>query len=317
MKMFALPVNVRTCVVASLLAASPVCGFANHVRVLQEGQLIKIVGDGQPNNILVAQTNAGTLTVTGRNGTRVNGQPSATIRNISINAMEVRLEGGNDQITFSNVLIANDLFLDLGSGADRILTGSLPSSVGANCNIEGGTGNDVVRLTGWMVGSDLNVNGGTGVLNANLTGLSVAFGLTVLGDMSNDVVELSGCEVGDSTSIETKAGADRVSVSDFSGFLLSANTDMGNDTVSITNVFVLEDISINTGTENDTVTMTEVTSGKNIGVSLDAGTDSFVGTGVTAVFDAVFEGGAGTDTFGDFGVLGNEKTEIKEFEILL
>lgn len=317
MKMFALPVNVRTCVVASLLAASPVCSFANHVRVLQEGQLIKIVGDGQPNNILVAQTNAGTLTVTGRNGTRVNGQPSATIRNISINAMEVRLEGGNDQITFSNVLIANDLFLDLGSGADRILTGSLPSSVGANCNIEGGTGNDVVRLTGWMVGSDLYVNGGTGVLNANLTGLSVAFGLTVLGDMSNDVVELSGCEVGDSTSIETKAGADRVSVSDFSGFLLSANTDMGNDTVSITNVFVLEDISINTGTENDTVTMTEVTSGKNIGVSLDAGTDSFVGTGVTAAFDAVFEGGAGTDTFGDFGVLGNEKTEIKEFEILL
>lgn len=317
MKMFALPVNLRTWVFASLLAASPVCGFANHVRVLQEGQLIKIVGDGQPNNILVAQTNAGTLTVTGRNGTRVNGQPSTTIRNISINAMEVRLEGGNDQITFSNVLIANDLSVDLGSGADRILTGSLPSSVGANCTIEGGTGNEVVRLTGWMVGSDLNVNGGTGVLNANLTGLSVAFGLTVIGDMSNDVVALSGCEVGDSTSIETKAGADRVTVGDFSGFLLSANTDMGNDTVSITNVFVLEDISINTGTENDTVTMTEVTSGKNIGVSLDAGTDSFVGTGVTAAFDAVFEGGAGTDTFGDFGVLGNEKTEIKEFEILL
>lgn len=300
-----------------LVALSGASALANNVKLVREGELVKITGDMQPNSITVTQSNTGNLTVTGSNGTLVNGQPSDTLRGFAINAMEVLMNGGNDRVSFSNVRIANDLFINLGTGNDLVLTGGMPSLVGANCTIEGDLGTETVRLTGWTIGGDLNVFGGTGLLNATLSQLSVGFGLTVIGDSLNDSVSILGCEIGDITTVETKSGADKIAVTDFIGFGLSVSTDTGIDQVSMTNVVTLEDIGVNTGTEGDSVVMTTVSSGKNILVSLDAGADSFVGTSVSAAFDAVFEGGAGTDTFGDFGVFGVEKTEIKEFEIFL
>ena len=299
------------------VTSSPVNVFGNNVQLLREGQLIKIIGDNLSNTITVSQGSTGNLIVSGRNGTSVNGQPSAIIRGVAINAMEVLLNGGNDRITFNNVGIANDLFLNLGAGDDQVLTAGNPSEIGANCTVEVDSGNEVVRLTGWSIGGDPSVLGGTGILNTTLSQLSVGFGLTVIGDNLNDAVSVAACEVGDTTSIETKLGNDRVTISSFIGFDLFVTTDRGNDTVSMFNVLTLEDVEVNTGTENDSVTMTTVSSGKNVKASLDAGADTFVGTNVSAAYDAVFEGGAGTDTFGDFGVLGGEKTEIKEFEIFL
>jgi hypothetical protein len=229
--------------------------------------------------------------------------------------MEIRMEGGNDIVTVNGLNVANDLYVNLGEGADRFLSGNTPTSIGANLAVEGGLGNEIVRLTGWTIGGDCYVDGQLGVLNATFTGLNVGFGLTAIGDAANDIVAITGCFVGSSTSIETKAGADRVTVIDFTGFDLFVNTDMGNDIISLDGVSTLEDIGVFTGTQNDSVTMLDVASSKNLIVSLDAGADSFMGTNVTAAFDAVFEGGSGTDTFGDFGVAGGVKTEVKEFEI--
>lgn len=309
--------SLQRCFLGGLLSLTANAAFANNVTLVREGVLAKVIGDNSANTISISQNSAGDLVVTGENGTLVNGRPSIRIRNFPINAMEVRMNGGNDRVTFSNVTIANDLFVDLGAGTDRLLTGGLPSYVGKNMTIEGGTGTDYVRLTGWTIGDDLNVLGGTGVLDAVLSGLNVGFGLTVIGDDLNDIVNVSGCQIGDTTSIETKKGGDRVAITDFIGYDLYVSTDMGSDQVSLTNVLTLEDIEVNTGTEADSVTMTTVSSGKNIKVSLDAGADSFIGTSVSAAYDAVFEGGSGTDTFGNFGVMGGTKTEIKEFEIFL
>jgi hypothetical protein len=288
---------------------------ANNVVAAREGNLVTIFGDNASNQIAVSQNSLGDLFVIGRNGTTVNGMPSVRFRNMDLNAMEVRMEGGDDIVTFTNVAIANDLYVNLGEGSDRLTTGASPTVVGANVSIEGGMGNEVLRLTGWTVGGDLFVNGEAGVLNATLSGVSTGFGMTLIGDAANDIIRLEQCVAGDTTSIETKEGADRVTVVDHAGMDLFVNTDAGNDTVSLTNVLVQQDIGVFTGTQNDSVSMVDVNSDKNVVVSLDSGNDSFYGEQVNVAFDAIFEGGAGTDSFTDRGIFAGIIKDVKEFEI--
>jgi hypothetical protein len=144
----------------------------------------------------------------------------------------------------------------------------------------------------------------------------VGFGLKVISDAANDSVTCANCTTGDFTMIETKGGADAVTLTDHLAFGLSVQTDLGADVVNLDTVATLDDIEVNTGTERDRVSFLEIQSGKNIIVSLDAGDDAFVGISVFAEFDAVFNGGAGFDHFQDGGVAGGVKTEIVEFENL-
>ncbi len=288
---------------------------ANNVQVALEGQLVTIFGDNLNNQIVVSQTATSDVVITGRNGTTVNGLASVRFRRVALNAMEIRMGGGDDIVTISNLMVANDLYVNLEAGNDRLQSSSLPSTIGANLTVEGGLGNEIIRLSNWQIFGDLYLDGQTGTLNSQMTGLDVGLGLTVIGDDANDAITVGQCMVGDSTSIESKKGADRITVTDFAGFDLFANTDLGNDVVTFTNVTTLEDVGVFTGGHNDRVTFLNVASGKNINVSLDIGTDSFTGTNVIAVYDAVFEGGDGVDTFTDAGVSGGEKTEIKDFEI--
>jgi hypothetical protein len=296
----------------TLLAAS---ASANNVEVLREGALVTVFGDNASNQIIVAQNLAGDVTVTGRNGTLVNGLPSVRLARVALEQMEIRMEGGNDIVTVSGLNVSNDLYVNLGDGSDRLLTGAVANRIGAHLTVEGGNGNEIVRLTNWFVGGDCYVDGQIGSLNAVFSRLDVGFALTAISDAANDIISVTGCIVGGMTSVETKGGADRVTVTDYMGFGLFANTDMGNDVVTMDGVATLEDIGVFTGTQNDTVDFLNVSSGTNVIVALDEGSDVFEGTNVTAVYDAVFEGGAGTDVFADFGVAGGNKTEVKEFEI--
>jgi hypothetical protein len=297
----------------ALLASASAAG--NQVEVLQEGELVKVFGDNAANNIAIAQNLNGDITVTGRNGTLVNGRTSVRLPRVPLNAMEIDMGGGNDIVALSNLRIANDLFVNLGEGANRLLTGAAPSSVGANVAIEGGMSSDLIRLTQWTIGGDLAIDGKGGVLDALLTGLDVGFGLTVIGDAANDIINLQGCTVGDTTSLEGKGGANRVTVNDFVGFDLHASTDFGNDIITFSAIMTTGDVGVVTGVGNDRVVMTNVFSGKNLLVSLDAGADFYQGTNVMVTYDAVFEGGAGVDTFKDFGISAGIKKEIKEFEL--
>lgn len=298
-----------------LCGYGPAQVWANQVIAAREGSLITIFGDAAANTIVVSQNVAGDLLVAGKNGTTVNGQPSVWFKNLTLNAMEIRMEGGNDQVTISRLSVAVDLFIDLGAGNDRVLTGAYPSTIGSNLMVLGESGNDLVRLTGWTVSGDLFIDGQVGPLTAELTGSNVGFNLTIIGDLVGDKVTVASTTVAGTTSIETKSGIDRVTVSQFSGFDLFVNTDQGADIVSLADVLTLEDVGVVTGTQNDQLTMTNVASSKNILVSMDAGNDWFTGTNVSAAFDLVAEGGAGTDTLVDMGIAGGVKTEIKEFEV--
>jgi len=291
---------------------------ANNVRATLEGSLLVIKGDSLSNQITINQNAAGDIVVSGQAGTLINQRASVRFPRVQLNALEINMYGGNDVVNLRNLRVGNDVFVNLGAGADRIASlAAAPIVVGANMTVEGGEGNDVVRLEGTAIGGDLSIEGGTGVLNAAMTNLMVYNTLTVIGDDANDIVNLTGTVAGGNVSIETKKGADRVTVSDLTAFLLAINTDEGVDVVTLDGITVDEDLGVFTGTGNDTVLMLDLIVNKNLTVSVDAGDDRVSGADVAVAFDAVFEGGIGTDTFEDYGITGGEKKDVKEFEVFL
>ena len=314
--------GLRAAVGTFALAGAAGSAMANNVEARVEGSLLVIAGDNAANQILVARNAAGDVVVTGQNGTRINGVASARFPRLALNAAEMQLGGGNDVVTLRGLQIANDLYVNLGEGADRLTVPAAASiTVGNNVAIEGAGGNDTIRTDGVIVGQDLYIDGGIGVLNATITGAVVGFNVTLIGDDANDVMSLTSVLAGGDVSLESKGGSDRVSLTTVESLSMAISTDanaiVGADRVTLIEVSTLEDLGIFTGPGNDVVQMMDVASAKNLTVSLDSENDKLTGMNVSAALDAVFEGGAGTDTFEDFGITGGTKKDVKEFEVLL
>lgn len=305
--------NVCLAGVASL--ASMGTAWANNVQVALEGSLLKVIGDNLGNDFVISQNIAGDITVTGRNGTTVNGRPSFRLPRVALNAIEMQLEGGNDIVTVRNLQVANDLYANLGEGNDRfdLLAGT---NVGVNASVEGGLGADTIRVIDSIVGEDLFVDGGLDALTATVTRATIGKGLTVIGDEAADRVTITDTTMADIGTVETKGGNDRVDVSLVMAFAFAIDTDRGADIVNASDMMTADDVGVFTGTENDRVTLTNVMSGKNLIVSLDAGADAVTVEGVSVTADAVFEGGAGVDTYTDLGITAGIKLDVKEFEVL-
>ncbi|RPI88678.1 MAG: hypothetical protein EHM42_04280, partial [Planctomycetaceae bacterium] len=269
--------------------------MANNVQVAVEGSLLTIVGDALANSIVVNQAVTGDVVITGRNGTLINGLASVRFRRLALNAMDVRMEGGNDRVVLRGLQIANDLYVNLGPGND-VLSNTAPFTVGANAAIEAAEGNDSVQLAAIAVQQDLAIDGGTGTLTVAISNSIVGKGLHIVSDEANDSVRIEATEIAESVGIELKGGADTVTALDVAAFSFVVNTDAGADVISLENVSSQEDIGIFTGVQNDLVELLNVSSGKSLTVSVDDGSDLVSATAVFAVFDAVLEGGAGADT---------------------
>lgn len=292
--------------------------MAGDVSAALEGGFLRVEGDNLDNQIAISQTVAGDVVVAGQNGTLINGLASVRFVRPSLNALEVRMEGGNDTVTLRGVQVANDMFVDLGAGNDRVTAPlNSPVLIGANASIYGSEGNDIVQLAGAVVREDLFVDGGLGILNANLSSMTVDKMLSIVGDEANDIVAVSSSTVGMGVSIETKGGSDRVSLVNLGAFSLLVNTDsnaaIGADQVTMNQIRLIEDLGIFTGAGNDIVRLTDVSSGK-VSVSLDEGNDRLIATNVSAVTDAIFEGGAGFDILENLGISAGIWREFKEFE---
>ncbi|MFN7289305.1 MAG: hypothetical protein ACK5YR_05720 [Pirellula sp.] len=295
--------------------------MAGDVFVAIEGELLRVEGHNLANQVTLAQSSTGDLVVSGQNGTTINGLPSVRFARPVINAAEIRMEGGDDAIVLRGLRVANDLFVDLGAGNDRLTSpATAPISVGANALIYGEAGNDTVQLNRAKVFEDLYIDGGIGALTATITNSSIDKSMAIVGDEANDSVSVVGSTVGLDLSIETKGGSDTVRVSQLQAFNLLINTDSnaaaGRDVVNISNASVVEDIGIFTGAGDDVVRMTGTTSNK-VTVSLDQGNDRLEATNVVAATDIIFEGGAGIDTLLETDVFASIFRDYKEFERIL
>ena len=287
--------------------------LAGDVQVALEGSLLKVTGSSTADQISMVQTAVGDIFIQGATGTTVNGRPSFVLRRVALNAMEIRMENGNDVVSMRGFTIANDLFVNLGSGNDRFAT-SGPITVQAQLTIEGEAGNDNVRLAEATIGQDLYIGGGLGSLVTDLTSSEVGKTLTIVSDEANDTANITECLIGDYLAIETKGGNDRVNIIGSAAFGLAVSTDAGIDSVIVNDFLSDESIGIFTGVGNDSVRLVNVATSTNLTVSVDAGDDTVVGQNVSAGADAVFEGGSGVDTLTDAGIVGTTKKDIKEFE---
>lgn len=306
----------------ALSTACAASAMANQVTSQLEGSLLVIAGDAANNQVTINRNAAGDVTVSGQNGTRINGLPSVTYRRAVINAAEIDLSAGNDALTLRNLQIANDLNVKLGDGADRLtVPATTPIAVAGSANIEGSGGNDTIRIDGMGVGLDLYLDGGIGVLNATLTKAIVGGKLTVIGDEANDVVSISQSSAAGEFYVEAKGGNDQVTLNTVSALIMGIQTDAnaiaGADRVKLTAVSATEDIGVFTGPGNDIVEMLDVEALKNMIVSADAGADKVSGMNVYAGSDLILEGGSEVDTLEDFGFAAGIKFEVKEFETLL
>lgn len=289
---------------------------ANNVQVALEGSLLTVVGDNANNSVLLNRTAAGDVIVSGRNGTLVNGLTSVRFPRLQLNAADIRMEGGNDFVTLRGIVTGNDLYINLGAGADRLNT-TAPVTVGANLTIEGAEGADNIQLADLAAMEDIYIDGGLDASTVSLSGLDAGKSLTVISDAARDVVSVSNSTITELLSIDVKTGNNIVNISGVMALAAFVSTDAGIDAVSIQDLMTAEDIGIFTGPGNDSVALTNLDSSKSLTVSVDAGNDTVTGTSVSVAEDAVFEGGAGVDTLTDLGIIGGIKKDIKEFEVLL
>lgn len=295
--------------------------MAGDVFVAIEGELLRVEGDNLANQVTLSQTIAGDLVVSGQNGTTINGMPSVRFVRPVINAAEIRMEGGDDAVVLRGLQLANDLFVDLGAGNDRLTSpAAAPISVGANASIYGEAGNDTIQLNRTKVFENLYIDGGLGALAATVADASIDKSMTIVGDEANDSLSVIGSTIGLDLSIETKGGSDTVRVSQLKALSLFINTDsnaaVGRDVVNISNASVVEDIGVFTGAGDDVVRLTDTSSNK-VTVSLDQGNDRLEATNVVAATDIIFEGGAGFDTLLETDVFASLFRDYKEFERIL
>jgi hypothetical protein len=108
---------------------------------------LTITGDGDNDSIAILGTaNPGELTITGSDGTSVNGtvNGSVTIGGVTSNLI-VNLGAGNDNLTLNRVYIAGNIQIDTSDGADIVRLGNTaPVSPTQDLAIDTGAGNDQV-----------------------------------------------------------------------------------------------------------------------------------------------------------------------------
>lgn len=110
-----------------------------------------ITGDSLGNEVRVAQAANGTVTVTGQNGTLINGLTSVTFANAVLNKIEANMEAGNDVLTIARATVAGDILVQMDDGNDRVVATNV--SAGLDAIFIGGAGIDVL--------DDNGITGGT------------------------------------------------------------------------------------------------------------------------------------------------------------
>jgi hypothetical protein len=115
---------------------------------------LNITGDADADDIAIVGTaNPGEITVTGRNGTPVNGvaNGSTTISGVTANAI-ASFGDGDDVVNLDNVFLAGNLEILMQAGHDRLTLGATGVvSTGGHCILNAGVGNDVIRAEDYHV----------------------------------------------------------------------------------------------------------------------------------------------------------------------
>jgi hypothetical protein len=292
--------------------------LSGNVAVAFDGQQLEVVGDNLGNNVVISQSLAGAITVSGQNGTLINGLPSVRFaQGLGLEKFDVRMEGGEDRVTINRVNVAGDLNVDLGlnvAGRDTLSISN--STFQGNVFAYGGRDLDTINMTGSTVFGDAIIDLAEGSGRSTLNASTIQGSLTLVGGEGADVFNSNGLTVGLALNVDAKQGNDVVNYANGSAQIANFNMDAGADRVTVSNYSTMEDFNVDAGDQNDIVTLTGIASSKNLLVNLGSGNDVFSVSGSSAAEDVVVIGGAGTDRITDRGLTGGIKKEVLEFEVI-
>ena len=92
--------------------------LAGDVTVSVDGSTLNVLGDGDANQVQIIGQADGSAVVTGLDGTTINGGTTAFSAAAGLNAAQVQLEGGDDELTILGLTLDNSLTVRTGDGND-------------------------------------------------------------------------------------------------------------------------------------------------------------------------------------------------------
>ncbi len=249
---------------------------ANDVRVEVSGTSIAIYGDDYPNQVDITidrgPATAYTFTISTSGGTIINGWKTTFAQTFpaGIDQLEIQMAGGDDFVTVSEVASEGDVFIDLGPGNDTLQSQTTKGIVRGNLDILGGPGADAITMG------------------------AIPYGLIV----------------GSEFMIDGQAGRLEANVSGVSAGKLKVIGDDAADTLILSDLGFIDDISIETKGGDDTVMIDQymgewTVTVDTFTVKTDSGADTVQLTNIRALGDlSVFTGPEDDSITFDF-VVGN------------
>jgi hypothetical protein len=188
------------------------------------GTQLTVTGDSSPNDVDVGSAPDGGVTVTGRNGTLVDGSANG-VTVPGVLRLVVKLGKGSDYLMVTNVDFPDGLNIRMGNGNDTVI---LDGVTGGLASIRTGYGDDAVGVfyptrlkqlgvntsTGWdsvfvqgaWITGDLDVDTGSGCDAVSITGTEVDYDMNVELGNDDDYVELVDVAVGDDVELDGQNG---------------------------------------------------------------------------------------------------------------
>lgn len=205
------------------------CLPAGTVTVLRTGGLVRLIGDGAENKIVVTATGPNTIALRGEEGTSIVGP--TRLRGVSRVYLELR-DGNDHAVIESRRPFQGQVIVSLGTGNDTLYVGS--GRYNGTVIVADEQGDDTVYLFGGQFYGDVVVNTGSG--NDAVHGFASQFyrRWQLNTDGGNDIVSIAGCQATGPLSGALGVGNDELHIG-LSGLRSSVRLDMGdgNDRVNL------------------------------------------------------------------------------------
>jgi hypothetical protein len=212
---------------------------------------LTITGDSAADDIAIVGTaNPGEITVTGRNGTTINGTPNGSVTIPGVTAdLVLALDDGDNVVDMDNVYIARDIRVTTGVGSDNITLGAAsPVSPANDLIVSTGSGQDSIRLGVTIynvyVAADCVIAAGDGNDVVSAYGASSLAQFSVTGDGGADSLLLVGVTAGGQMTVTGNDGDNSLAVLTSSAFSLYVTSFFDADTIYVDTVFTRDDMRI-------------------------------------------------------------------------
>lgn len=168
------------------------------------GSHLRITGDDSPDAIAITPGDQGGVTVTGFDGTLVDGSSDA-ITFFGVRSVTVRLMHGADHVAVAWLGFRGTLDIGMGKGNDTV---DLDEVVGGTLKIATSQGYDVVNLFGPSYFDWARIRTGSGSDLITVDGVAVGSDLYVVAGRDDDDVVLEGIEIYDDVDVHLSDGDD-------------------------------------------------------------------------------------------------------------